>query len=1566
MFIMADSMSLNTKKKSSLRRVGLVVLLLVAFLLRVWNLDWDEGTHQHPDERYWSIVTADIQWEDPVTYFNSEDSELNPYRYRSSWVYGTLPLFAAKGAAEFLEADFFLSNWVVSAVDSVGINLKEDRLSANGEMYVAKTFNSGFEVQNIGRLLAALIDTGTVLLTYFLGRALFSRAAGLIAATLLTFAPIHIQYSHFHGAEPWVTFFGTAAVLLSVLFYKSYGTLGNGDPPKRCEIIRALSIGFFCGLAGASKFTGFIVFTAPVFAFALTTFTNNWDKGTSRARRSEAFFSFVTLVSVSGLMAIGTFRVFQPYAFSNSLKLHADFVTDLKYLQDVNKGGDFPWVIQWVDRLPLFAPLKSMLWSGMGPGISVCVLIGIVFVCREILHRKDFSLLIPISFVIALGALVTTQFNPLNRYYLPVYPMLIACGGFGIHRLWVGAVRRLKSQQHDNIVWGSVALFCSLTMGVVLIWGAGFVNGVYQKTHPRLAASSWVTENIPAGALISRQVWDDAVPIRSADLSERSYALVEFDLFRSDSSIDQESGLAKPEVLLAQLDEVDYIIESSNRIYDSIPRMPAEYPSTVAYYEALFNEQLGFSKIASFENKPSLLGFDFPSWGSEETFSVYDHPAVTIWEKSDDWDVEKARRILNPFAAANAPNLLPREGTSNALLLEPSQYRSMQSGDTFDERFSSGIFAGSFGWLWWFLWLQISALLVLPSILQLCQSLPDRGYGLSKVFGFLAIGTITWILVSWDVVNFSRFAVVVSSLIMLATCLWQLSRNRSIIKDFFLHERRTWVTVEIIFAGVFFAVLALRFLNPDMWDAFRGGEKPMEMGYLTAIGRSENLPPYDPWFAGGVMNYYYFGWFLLAVPMVALGLQPEFVFQFGLATYVSLAVLGVLTIIVNLVSYARERTSFKPPVLSGAIRTGILASFLFAIAGTFDGVRRYHAQFREVDKWNLLSGWPVVGDCLEFLGGFVAWLQGTPLPSYDWWGPSRVNTGNFDITEFPFFTFLFGDLHPHLMGMPVFTLLIALSMAYVFSCQGGRFIHSVVLAAMLGLTIAISKMTNTWDMPTLCLIAVVAFVFGSTSFRLKALSSVHNSRLAESILWLVASASVALGAFVSGLGWVTAISAMFALTTGVSIFASDEVRLRLLIFVRHLFVSLITFMIFVIPYDQARETFDLGLRRTSWVSPFSDFLSHWGVFFFIALVFICREAHQRLKGRSLQSIFDVRHFHSKRNVLNFWLYVIYALIALSLGLLIGWALALSAYGAAVSVHLLVLEILGTRSVQKIGTFCLWALGFAILAGPEIFVVSNDVERMNTVFKFWLQGWTLLALASALSVQIIYQSIRVERKNQVTSRRLSFASLWSFSLVMGLIIVIVYPLSSIGPRLDARFAKDLRTLNGLSYLSTEPVFARYDNGLDAEPSIVRIGEDLELINWLRSSVSGSPTIVEWTGLSYDWNSRIAVHTGLPTVLGWSSHQRQQRTDYQDMISQRKFEVQNFYTLKDHKYMTDFLLSYGVSYVIVGVQERRFVSSDALKYLGEHPGIRRVFSDDLNSIYRVDEVILWELTEAASLN
>ena len=1561
---MADFTSSAVRKRQSLRRLGLIALLILAFILRVWNLDWDEGTHQHPDERYWSMVTSDISWEDPVTYFDTGKSKLNPYQYQDTWVYGTLPLFATKAAAEFFEADFFLVDGIVSVVDSVGINLLEDRVSLTGESFSTKTFNSGYEVQNIGRLLAALIDTGTVLLTYLLGRALFTRAAGFTASTLLTFTPLHIQYSHFHGAEPWLTFFTTAAVLFSVLFYKRSERLSSKVFAHNTGALRhAIVIGLFCGLAASSKFTGLMVLISPVVAFALKIFLKPPYSSDDRKRVAKGVASLLTLISVTGLTAVFTFRVFQPYAFSGFLKLSPEFIGDLNYLRSVSEGGDFPWIIQWVDRIPLIDPLRSMFWSGMGPGIGICVLIGMCFIYQSIIRQRDFALLIPLSFVITLGALVTQQFNPLNRYYLPIYPILIVFGGFGIQRLWTGALFRFRSHTNVKVAWGLVLLGCGLIMSMSVLWGIGFVKGVYQSTNPRISATDWVYENIPSGSKISRQIWDDTVPIRSQSQARDEYEYINFDLFRSDSSIDPISGLTKPELLLSQLDEVDYIIESSNRLYDSIPRMPAEYPSTVAYYQSLFSGELGFEKIASFENKPSLFGITFPSDGLEETFSVYDHPTVTIWEKSNEWNIEKARKILNPFASANAPNLMPKEGNQNALMLQPEQYSSLQTGETFDQRFSSSIFKDSLGWLWWFIWLQLSAIVIFPLAIRLFWFLPDRGYSISKVFGFLATGTLTWVLVSWNLIRFSSFACLLSLLMLGAMSFWQATKNWQTIKRFFKSQKRTWITIELVFTGIFFTVLLLRFMNPDLWDAYRGGEKPMELGYLTAIGRSESLPAYDPWFSGGVMNYYYFGWFLLAVPMVGLGLRPEITFQLGLATYVSLAFLGVLAVVVNLAA-SRRKDLTEVAVSSRALKSGILASLFFGIFGTFDAVRRYHEQFREINQWNFLNEWPIIGALSEFLGGFVAWTRGEPLASFDWWGPSRVNSGNIDITEFPFFTFLFGDLHPHLMGMPVFTLLICMSVAFIFTCRQGKFMRSSIIGVMLGLILAISKMTNTWDIPALFIFALVALSIGAIGYRTGPPSSQSDKQLIECLFWLIAGLSVGFSAIGVGFKWIVALSVLVTLASGIGVFVSYNTQLRILVFIRHLVILNTSYLILLIPYDQARQTFDLSLSRTKWVSPFSDFLSHWGLFLLVAGVFFFVVFLDRKAGGAWikKPLFQIPRDRS--HVGAYAAGVVSSMVTIFSGVIIGWAFAVSVLGFLASLYYLIAEVRGAKSIQKIGALCFWMFGFAILAGPEVVVVSNDVGRMNTVFKFWLQSWTFFAMGSALSIQFIWRYAHKVAERDRSVRAYSYSGLWVISITAVVLIGLIYPFSSVGPRLDQRFSTDVKTLDGISYLSSQPAFARYDNGLDEEPVVVRLGEDLPLIDWIRSSVDGTPTIVEWTGDSYDWNSRIAVHTGLPTVLGWSSHQRQQRMGYQNMISKRKVDIQDFYTSKNHDYMTTFLLTYDVSYIVVGVQERRFVSSDALNYLDQHPGIEVAFKRWDNKIYRVNKSILWELTQASS--
>ena len=142
--------------------------------------------------------------------------------------------------------------------------------------------------------------------------------------------------------------------------------------------------------------------------------------------------------------------------------------------------------------------------------------------------------------------------------------------------------------------------------------------------------------------------------------------------------------------------------------------------------------------------------------------------------------------------------------------------------------------------------------------------------GMSKPLGLLAVAVPVWLIVSWDLAQVSRNLILAVwfTVLALGAALWR--RRRQVLLDTFRANRAAWVTAELVFVGVFLIVLLVRASNPDLWHPFRGGEKPMEMAYLTAVTRSSVLPPYDPWLAGGSLNYFYFGYFVLAMPMRAL------------------------------------------------------------------------------------------------------------------------------------------------------------------------------------------------------------------------------------------------------------------------------------------------------------------------------------------------------------------------------------------------------------------------------------------------------------------------------------------------------------------------------------------------------------------------------------------------------------------------------------------------------------------------------------------------------------------------
>ena len=161
---------------------------------------------------------------------------------------------------------------------------------------------------------------------------------------------------------------------------------------------------------------------------------------------------------------------------------------------------------------------------------------------------------------------------------------------------------------------------------------------------------------------------------------------------------------------------------------------------------------------------------------------------------------------------------------------------------------------------------MVGWMITLPLILFIFRGLPDRGLGLAKILSFLIIGYVVWISVSLDLFQFTNVAIFYSSCVVLALSLLVMAFARNEIIIFLKEKWRLVILVDVIFFLAFFIFLWIRANNPDLWHPFRGGEKPMELAYLNAVIRSNLFPPYDPWFSGGYLNYYYWGYFLVSLP----------------------------------------------------------------------------------------------------------------------------------------------------------------------------------------------------------------------------------------------------------------------------------------------------------------------------------------------------------------------------------------------------------------------------------------------------------------------------------------------------------------------------------------------------------------------------------------------------------------------------------------------------------------------------------------------------------------------------
>jgi len=285
--------------------------------------------------------------------------------------------------------------------------------------------------------------------------------------------------------------------------------------------------------------------------------------------------------------------------------------------------------------------------------------------------------------------------------------------------------------------------------------------------------------------------------------------------------------------------------------------------------------------------------------------------------------------------------------------------------------------------------------------------------------------------------------------------------------------------------------------------------------------------------------------------------------------------------------------------------------------------------------------------------------------------------------------------------------------------------------------------------------------------------------------------------------------------------------------------------------------------------------------------------------------------------------------AAGLGLLIGLlavGLAMASYQVALIVLPLVawIVLLFFRSRQSLAMrFILVLVGLALslTLGVEIIVIGGDIGRQNTVFKFYMQVWLLLSVACGVAFACLL------RAADEIGKPLRIA--WYVTCAILVFVAGLFPIVGTRGRSFDRMAPELPlTLNGLDYMTQS---RHYESAPSTGQSAwIDLAVDHQLIRWLQERASGSPVIIEGRRRpsEYQWNGRISIATGLPSVLGWNFHQRQQRTFHPmpRWVDQREQNVLQFYNTEDIDIAVEIINHYDIKYIIrSGLEEVH--SSDA---------------------------------------
>jgi YYY domain-containing protein len=837
-----------------------------------------------------------------------------------------------------------------------------------------------------------------------------------------------------------------------------------------------------------------------------------------------------------------------------------------------------------------------------------------------------------------------------------------------------------------------------------------------------------------------------------------------------------------------------------------------------------------------------------------------------------------------------------------------------------------------FAFIVWTLIISAVGWLTFPLVYRLFPALADRGYSLARAAGLLVWGYIFWLLTSLGLTqnNIGGILFALLALVGLSFSIFIFPRPRfenlkSEIPDWLKQNLRLVLTIEILFLVAFALLALLRAGNPDL----SGTERPMELMFINSILRSPSFPPHDSWLSGYAISYYYFGYVLTAMLAKLTSLPGSAAHNLMTSLIFALAAVGAYGILYNLLSIANHEraTADQPNSEPGIVNNKSSIGFAFLGPLFLLLVSNLEAFLDVLHQRSFF--WPSNSQLTGF--NFWTWLDikdlsDPPVQPYGWlpdrylwwWRASRVisdtdllHHAQEIIDEFPFFSFLLGDLHPHVLAIPFNLLAVAVALNIFLGGWRGEI-------NLFGLRLQISKtgffaaalilgglaFLNTWDI----LIAAALVVFAYVLFR------VREDRWSWNRLEDVFTLGLPLG--------ITAVLLYLPFYVGFSSQAGGILPnlinptrgAQLWVMFAPMFIPMLAYLIYLWRGEKRSANWVLASLLVAGLIVFLWAFS-WSMGWF-AFLKDTAFAQQYLAS---QGVTDLGSFFraamSRRFSYIGGLLTMVAVAIPALAFLITNGRTRTVDNGQSSSAVSLRSNINLQAVPFV--LLLILLGAVLVITPDFVYLRDQFGyRINTIFKFYYQTWLLWSLAAAFGAAVLLQKLRG-----------SWEWIFRFGFSILLLISLIYPAISIVTK-------------------TNNFNPPYGWNLD---DFVRIQhedpDEAAAITWLESAPVG--VVAEAVGGSYTSYARISEYTGLPAVLGWPGHESQWRGGGAEQGS-REDDIRTLYATPKWQPALDIIKQYNIRYVYIGGLERSTYSVQEDKF---QRNLIQVFQQGNVTIYEV---------------